>query len=143
VVVYSDRGAFGVGHDNQIPYQWTGASTRIDVHNFGRTTIDGLRLTFSLAAPDAAPRRFTIQLPGGNTREVDVDAGSSQQVQLVLNAVPGANAVTVTTTGNGVNRIVTTTGNAVTRSVFGKLIDLRASVPDANVRLGVVQQRIE
>jgi len=132
VVVYSDRGAYGVEHDNQIPYQWTGASTEIDVHNFGRTTIDGVHLTFSLAAPDSAPRRFTIQSPGGDAQEVDVDGGSSKQVQFVVNAVPGGNPVTITTKGNAVKRIV-----------FGKLIDLRASVPEANVRVGVVQQRVK
>jgi hypothetical protein len=31
--------------------------------------------------------------------------------------------------------------NAAGKAVYGKLIDLRASVPEPNVRLGVVQQR--
>jgi hypothetical protein len=143
VVVYSDRGAYSVEHDNQTPYQWTGPSTEIDVHNFGQTTVDGLHLSFSLAAPDSAPRHFTIRSPGGHAQEVDVDGGSSRQVRFVFNAVPGGNPVTITTQGNAVSRVVTTEGNAVSRIVFGKLIDLRASVPEANVRLAVIQQRVE
>ena len=34
-------------------------------------------------------------------------------------------------------------GEADRKSVFGKLIDLRASITDPKIRLGVVQQRVE
>jgi hypothetical protein len=142
VVVYSDRGTGGVEQDNQIPYQWTGASTEIDVHNFGRVTIDGVRLTFSLAAPDSQPRRFTIQSPGGEAQVVDVEGGTSTKVEHVVNAAPGGNQVTISTTGDAVSRIVISKGNAVNKIVFGKLIDLRASAPAGNGRFGVVQQRV-
>jgi len=138
VVIYSDQGAYTTEHDDMTPYQWTLGSFTIDVHNFGRATVNGVDLTFSLAAPDAAPRRFTVQLPNGSTRVVEVDGGAARQVQLVVNAAPGRNAVTITTQSDAV-----LIGEADRKSVFGKLIDLRASVADPNVRLGVVQQRLE
>ena len=143
LVVYTDRGAYDVEHDNQTPYQWTGPSPEIDVHNFGRTTIDGVRLTFSLAAPDSAPRRFTVQLPSGSTQVIDVDAGGTQQVQVVVNAAPGPNAVIITTTGEGetIGRTLSPT-NADSKVVFGKLIDLRAQVTDPKIHIVVVQQRV-
>jgi len=34
-------------------------------------------------------------------------------------------------------------GEADRKSAFGKLIDLRASLADLKIRLGVVQQRVE
>jgi hypothetical protein len=138
VVVYTTRGAYGIEHQNQTPYQWIGQSPEIDVHNFGRTAVDGVKLTFSLATPDSAPRRFTIQLPGGDTQEVDVTGGSPRQVQVVVNPVPGRNPVTITTKGKAVPH-----SGVVSNVVFGKLIDVRASVPDPNVHVGVVQQRVE
>jgi hypothetical protein len=138
VVIYSDQGAYGVERNRGIPFQWTAPSPTIDVHNFSRTTVNGVDLTFSLAAPDAAPRRFTVQLPNGSTRVVDVNGGAARQVQLVVNAVPGRNAVTITTQSDAV-----LIGEADRKSVFGKLIDLRASVTDPKIRLGVVQQRVE
>ena len=144
LVVYTDRGAYDVEHDRQTPYQWTGPSPEIDVHNFGRTTIDGVRLTFSLAAPNSAPRRFTVQLPSGSTQVIDVEGGATQQVQVVVNAAPGRNSVIITTTGEGetTGKVLSPT-NTDNRLVFGKLIDLRASVADPKVRVGVVQQRVE
>ena len=72
LVVYSDHGTYKVEHDNSIPFQWTGPSPEIDVYNFGRTAIDSVHLTFSLAAPDSAPRRFSVHLPNGSTQVVDV-----------------------------------------------------------------------
>jgi len=138
VVIYSDHGTYATEHDGMTPYQWTLSPFAIDVHNFSRTTVNGVNLTFSLAAPDAAPRRFTVQLPNGSTRVVDVNGGAARQVQLVVNAVPGRNAVTITTQSDAV-----LIGEADRKSVFGKLIDLRASVTDPKIRLAVVQQRVE
>jgi len=138
VVVYSDRGAYAVEHDGMTPYQWALSSFAIDVHNFSRTTVNGVDLTFSLAAPDAAPRRFTVDLPNGSTQLVDVNSGAARQVQVVVNAAPGRNEVTITTESDAVPL-----GEADRKSVFGKLIDLRASVTDPKIRLGVVQQRVE
>jgi hypothetical protein len=144
VVVYSDRGAYDVAHDSQAPYQWFGPSPQIDVHNFGATTIDNVRLTFSLAAPDSSPRRFTIHLPNNITQVVDVNGGEARQVQVNVNAAPGRNAVNITTGGNAVSIGAAGSTNAADRKmVFGKLIDLRASVADPRIRLGVVQQRVE
>jgi len=138
VVIYSDHGTYATEHDGMTPYQWTLSPFAIDVHNFSRTTVNGVNLTFSLAAPDAAPRRFTVQLPNGSTRVVDVNGGAARQVQLVVNAVPGRNAVTITTQSDAVS-----ISESDHKSVFGKLIDLRASVTDPKIRLGVVQQRVE
>lgn len=138
VVVYSDQGGYNVEHDKQFPYQWISPSAEIDVHNFGRFTINLVRLTFSLATPDSAPRRFTVHLPDGTTQEVDVDSGVAQAVQVLVNAAPGRNAVTITTTGKAVS-----VANVEGKIVYGKLIDLRASTSEPNARLGVVQQRIE
>ena len=137
VVVYSDRGAYEVERDNQTPYQWTGPTPTIDVHNFSQTTIDGVHVTFSLAAPDSSPRRFTVRSLGGRTQQIGVSGGSPKQVQLVVNAVPGRNPVTITVSGKAVS-----TNEVRSGMVFGKLIDLRATVPRANVHLGVVQQRV-
>ena len=145
VVVYSDHGTYAVEHDGMTPYQWTLSSFAIDVHNFGRATVQGIDLTFSLAAPDSAPRRFTIHLPNGSTQAVDVNGGAARQVRVEVNAAPGRNALTITTQGDAVP--VSPAGSTSTadrkRSVFGKLMDLKASVTDPNVRLGVVQQRVE
>ena len=144
VVVYTDRGAYDVAHDSQTPYQWFGPSPQIDVHNFGATTIDNVRLTFSLAGPDSSPRRFTIRLPNGSTQVIDVDGSSPGQIQLVLDAVPGRNTVSIATEGNAVSISSVGSTNAADRKmVFGKIIDLRASVADSKVHLGVVQQRVE
>ena len=143
LVVYSDHGAYEVKHNNVTPYQWAGPSPEIDVHNFGRTTIDGVHLRFSLGSPDSAPRRFTVHSPDGRTQVVDLGGGRTQQVEVVLDATPGPNNVAITTTGAG-----ETLGNLSSqtqidhRIVFGKLIDIRASVADPNVRVGVVQQRV-
>jgi hypothetical protein len=144
LVVYSDHETYEVAHDNQTPYQWTGQSPEIDVHNFGPRIIEGVHLTFSLAAPDSSPRRFTLHLPNGGTEVVDVVAGETRQVVIILSANPGPNTLTITTTGDG-----EAMGKAMTpttpdkRIVFGKIIDLRATVADPNVAVGVVQQRVE
>jgi len=146
VVVYADRGAYDVAHDSQTPYQWFGPSPQIDVHNFGTTTIDSVHLTFSLAAPDSSPRRFTIHLPDNTSQVVDVNRGEARQVQVQVNvnAAPGRNAVNITTDGNAVSISAVGSTNAADRKmVFGKIIDLRASVADPKVHLGVVQQRVE
>jgi len=146
VVVYADRGAYDVAHDSQALYQWFGPSPQIDVHNFGATTIDNVRLTFSLAAPDSSPRRFTIHLPDNTSQVVDVNRGEARQVQVQVNvnAAPGRNAVRITTDGNAVSIGAAGSTNAADRKmVFGKIIDLRASVADPKVHLGVVQQRVE
>jgi hypothetical protein len=136
VIVYSDQGAGVVEHDGQTSYQRTAQSFEIDVHNFGQKAVENVRLTFSVSAQDAAPRHFTVHAPGGGVNEVDVDGGMAQQIQLVVAAAPGRNAVTVTTTGEAgwPDTEVTT---------YGNLIDLRASVPDPTVQVAVVQQRIE
>jgi len=144
LVVYSEHQTYEVAHDNQTPYQWTSQSPEIDVHNFGRTTIDGVHLTFSLAAPRSSPRRFTMHLPNGGTEVVDVVGGETRQVESVFNAAPGPNTLTITTTGAGeVMGKASTPTSADRRIVFGKIIDLRATVADPNVRVGVVQQRVE
>jgi hypothetical protein len=137
VVVYSDHGAFNVERSNQTPYQWTGPEPEIDVHNFGRTTINGVHLTFSLAVPNSAPRRFTIRSPGGHTQEVEVHGTSTRQVQIVVKAVPGRNLVTITITGKAVS-----TSQVSSKIVFGRLIDLQAHVSDPRIHIGVVQQRL-
>ena len=144
LVVYSNRGAYEVEHDNQTPYQWTGPSPEIDVHNFGRTTIDGVRLTFSLAAPDSAPRRFTVHMPNGSTQVIAVESGGTQQVQIVVGAIPGPNVLIITTTGKGetLSKALSPT-NADNRIVYGKLIDLQAQVSEPKIRIGVVQQRVD
>ena len=142
VVIYSDQGAYGVERDQGMPFQWTGPTPTIDMHNFSRTTVNGVDLTFSLAGPDSNPRRFTIELPNGSTQVVDVNGGSPRQVQLVLDAAPGRNTVTITTEGDAVSA-AGSANTADRKSVFGKLIDLRASVADPKIRLGVVQQRVE
>jgi hypothetical protein len=144
LVVYTDRGAYDVEHDNRTPYQWTGPSPEIDVHNFGRTAIDNVRLTFSLAAPDSMPREFTLRLPNGNTRVIDVNSGRTQQVQVVLNATPGTNAVIITASGSGVSigkALSTTSTN--NRIAYGKLIDLKAQVVDPKIHIAVMQQRVD
>jgi len=138
LVVYSDHGAYDPEHDNPPTYQWTGPAPEIDVHNFGGTTIDRVYLTFSLAAPDAAPRRFIIHLPDGSTQVVDVKGGAAQQIHVEVKAVPGRNTVAITTDGDSVP-----ISAADLKTAFGKLIDLRASVTDPKIRLGVVQQRVE
>jgi hypothetical protein len=138
LVVYTDDGAYAVEHDNQTPYQWMGPSPGIDIHNFGPITIDSVRLTFSLSAPDSAPRRFTVRLPNGSIQEVDVDNGSPKQIQLLLDAVPGRNPVTVTTTGKAVS-----TGGVDRKMVFGKLIDMQAQVAEPKIHIAVVQQRVD
>ena len=138
VLVYSDRGAYTVQRSNQTPYQWTGPSPEIDVHNFGRTTINGVHLSFSLAAPDSEPRRFTIHLPKGNTQEVDVNGGSTKRFQLVVNAVPGRNPVTITISGS-----VVSAPRIDGKITFGKLIDLQAYLSDPRVHIGVVQQFVD
>jgi hypothetical protein len=144
VVVYSDHGTYAVEHDGMTPYQWTLPSFVIDVHNFGRATVKGIDLTFSLAAPDSAPRRFTIHLPNGSTQVVDVNGGAARQVRVEVNAAPGRNAVTITTAGDAVSiSAAGSTSAADRKSVFGKLIDLRSSVADPKMLLGVVQQRVE
>jgi hypothetical protein len=137
VVVYSDHDAFNVEHSNQTPYQWTGPEPEIDVHNFGRTTINSVHLTFSLAVPNSAPRRFTIRLPGGHTQEVEVHGTSTRQVQLVIKAVPGRNLVTITITGKAVS-----TSQVSSKTVFGRLIDLQVYLSDPRIHIGVVQQRL-
>jgi hypothetical protein len=144
LVVYTDRGAYEVEHDNQTPYQWTGPTPEIDVHNFGRSAIDGVRLTFSLAAPDSEPRRFTVRLPNGNTQLVDVDGGRTQQVRVVVSAASGTNAVIITSSGSGVSigRALSPTGT-INRIAYGKLIDLKAQVADPKIHIAVVQQRVE
>ena len=125
-----------------MPFQWTGPTPTIDIHNFSRTTVNGVDLIFSLAGPDSNPRRFTIELPNRSTQVVDVNGGSPRQVQLVLDAAPGRNTVTITTEGDAVSA-AGSANTADRKSVFGKLIDLRASVADPKIRLGVVQQRVE
>jgi hypothetical protein len=138
VVVYSDHGAYTVQRGNQTPYQWTGPSPEIDVHNFGRTTINGVHLSFSLAAPNSGPRRFTIHSPGGSTQEVDVSGSSTKRVQLVVNAVPGRNPVTITISGTTLSA-----PHIDGKIVFGKLIDLQAYVSDPRIHVGVVQQFVD
>jgi len=144
VVVYSDQGAYGAELDQGTPFQWTGPAPVIDIHNFSRTTVNGVDLTFSLAAPDSAPRRFTVHLPNGSTQVVDVKSGAAREVQVEVNAAPGPNVVTITTEGAAVSISTLDHTNAADhRIVFGKLIDLRASDIDPKIRLGVVQQRVE
>ncbi|NMM34710.1 MAG: hypothetical protein HHJ13_12060 [Phycicoccus sp.] len=144
VVIYSDHGAYSAEHYGEVPFQWTLGAFAIDVHNFGRATVRGVGLTFSLAAPDTAPRAFTIHLPNGSTQVVDVNGGTAQAVQVEVDAAPGRNTVTITTEGDAVSISAAGSDSSTERkSVFGKLIDLRASVADPNVRLGVVQQRLE
>jgi hypothetical protein len=144
VVVYSDHGAYAIEQDRGKPFQWTGPSPEIDVHNFGRSTIKGVLLTFSLAAPDSAPRRFTVHLPDGRTQEVDVKGGIAQEVQVLVNASPGPNAVNITSNGLG-----KTTGELLSpdrtdnRIVYGKLINLEAHVAGPMVHIAVMQQRVD
>jgi hypothetical protein len=138
VLVYSDQGAYTVQQDNQTPYQWTGPSPEIDVHNFGRTTTNGVHLSFSLAAPNSGPRRFTIHSPGGSMQKVDVSGGSTRRVQLVINALPGRNPVTITITGTAASA-----PKVSGKIVFGKLIDVQAYVSDPRVHVGVVQQFVD
>lgn len=144
LVVYTDREAYDVQHDNQTPYQWTGPSPEIDVHNFGRTTIEGVRLRFSLAAPDSAPRRFTVHVPDGRTQEVDVNGGIAREVQVLVNAAPGRNTVIITTTGPSqtIDNAISPT-NVNREIVFGKVINLQAQVPEPMIHIAVVQQRVE
>jgi hypothetical protein len=143
VIVYSDHGTFAVEQAQNKPFQWTGPTPTIDVHNFSQTTIDGVRLTFSLAAPDSAPRRFTVHLPDGRTREVDVNGGIAQEVQVLIKAAPGRNAVTITTPDPGRTISNATSGtNVDTKIVFGKLINLQAQVAEPMTHIAVVQQRV-
>jgi hypothetical protein len=137
VLVYSDRGAYTVQRSNQTPYQWTGPAPEIDVHNFGRTTVNGVHLSFSLAGPDSVPRRFTIDLPGGNTQEVDVNGGSTRRIELVVNAVPGRNPVTIT---SGTAASPARVDGKIT---LGKLIDVQAYLSDPRIHIGVVQQLVD
>lgn len=144
LVVYSDHGAYEVQHENQTAYQWTGPSPEIDVHNFGRTTIDGVRLTFSLAAPGSAPRRFNLHLPDGQTQRVDVSSGIAKDVAVLIRAAPGRNVVIITTTGPGQNTGNTMSAASVDRKlVFGKLINLQAHVAEPMIHVGVIQQRVD
>jgi len=142
VVLYVN-GAHEVANDQQKPYQWTGQSPDIDVHNFARTTIDRVRVTFSLAAPTGSPRRFTVHLPNGSTQLVDAVDGATHQVQVVIDAAPGRNTIAITTTGAGetIGR-ASSSINEDRRIVYGKLIDLQAQVTDPKTHIGVVQQRI-
>jgi hypothetical protein len=144
LVVYTTRGMYGVEHDNQIPYQWAGPSFDIDVHNFGRTSVIGVRLAFSLAAPDSSQRRFTVHLPNGSTQVVDVGGGATKQVRVVLDAVPGPNAVSITTNGYGetINEALST-ANPGHRIAYGKLIDVQAQATDPKTHIAVVQQRTD
>ena len=153
LVVYTAHGAYDVEHQSKMPYQWTGPSPEIDVHNFGQTIIDNVRLTFSLSAPDSAPRRFTVHLPNGDVQMVDVPGGGTQQVRVVINAAFGRNAVIITTTGAGetldkavststLDKVISTT-SADNRIVYGKLIDLQAQVSDPKVHIAVMQQRLD
>ena len=143
LVVYSNQGAYEVDHNNETPYQWAGPSPEIDVHNFGRTTVNGVHLRFSLGSPDSASRRFTVHSPDGRTQVVDLGGGRTQQVEVVLDATPGPNKVAITTTdgGEALGNLPSQT-QTDHRIVFGRLIDIRASVADPNVRVGVVQQRV-
>jgi len=142
LVVYTN-GAYDVARDQQKPYQWTGQAPEIDVHNFARTTTDGVRLTFSLAAPDSAPRQFTVHLPNGTTQTVDVVDGATSQVQVIIDAAPGRNTLTITTTGAGETIGKGSSSiNADRRIVYGKLIDLQAQVTDPLIHIGVMQQRV-
>ena len=85
-----------------------------------------------------------MHLPNGGTEVVDVVGGETRQVESVFNAAPGPNTLTITTTGAGeVMGKASTPTSADRRIVFGKIIDLRATVADPNVRVGVVQQRVE
>jgi hypothetical protein len=93
VVVDSDHGAKAVEQDQGKPFEWTGTSPEIDVHNFGRTTFERVRLTFSLAAPDSAPRRFTVHLPDARTQGGRLEWGIAHEVQVLIKAAPGRNAV--------------------------------------------------
>ena len=135
LVVYSDRGATEIEHDKQTPYQWIGPFPEVNVYNFGRSTVRGVHLTFSLAAPHSSPRRFTVRLPNRSTQVVDVASGVAEQVQVTIDAAPGPNAVTITTTGAGeaMGKVLSPT-NTDNRIVFGKLINLRVSVADPNVK---------
>jgi hypothetical protein len=144
IVVYSYDGALGVEQDHGKPFQWTGPTPTIDIHNFDRKTVKGIVLVFSLAAPDSAPRRFTIRLPDGGIQVVDVNGGASRQVKVEVNAEPGRNALTITTEGEAVSVSEAMPSGAADRKlVFGKLIDLRARVANPQIQLGVVQQRVE
>jgi hypothetical protein len=70
--------------------------------------------------------------------------GAKGAVQVVIDAAPGRNTFTITTTGAG-----ETIGkgssviNADRRIVYGKLIDLQAQVADPQIHIGVMQQRID
>jgi hypothetical protein len=142
VVLYIN-GAHEVTHDQQKPYQWTGQSPDIDVHNFARTTIARVHVTFSLAAPTGASRRFTVHLPNGSTQLVDAVDGAMHQVQVIIDAAPGRNTIAITTTGAG--ETIARASSSITEDrgiVYGKLIDLQAHVPDAKIHIGVLQQRI-
>ena len=143
LVVYSDHGTYEVEHDNSIPFQWTGPSPEIDVYNFGRTAIDSVHLTFSLAAPDSAPRRFSVHLPNGSTQVVDVAGRGARQLRIVVDAAPGPNVLTITTAGQSatIGKTLFPT-SADSRIVYGKLIDLQARVAEPMIQLAVVQQRV-
>ena len=132
LIVYTDGGEYDDDQDTQTFYEWTGPPPEIDLRNFGRTTIKGVRLTFSLASPDSAPRTFTLQLPDGRNLGVDVKAGIVSEVHVVLNAAPGRNAVIITSTGP-------VTG---TQSGIGKLINVQAQLATTTTHLAVVQQRV-
>ena len=106
VLVYSDQGAYTVQQDNQTPYQWTAMQRREYFH----------------------------YAPGGSTQKVDVSGGSTKRVQLVVNALPGRNPVTITITGTAASA-----PNVSGKIVFGKLIDVQAYVSDPRIHVGVLQ----
>jgi hypothetical protein len=144
VVIYSDRGAYDIATGKGTRYQWLGPSPEIDVHNFGRTTLGGVLLKFSLAAPDSAPRRFTVALPGGKIQEIQVNNGIAKEVQVLIDAAPGRNTVVIKTTGPGEKvSIALSEGVPDKKIVFGKLIGVRATVPNPKIHIGVIQQRTD
>jgi hypothetical protein len=144
VIVYTDRGAYDVEAGTQTHYQWIGPSPEIDVHNFGRTRLDGVLLKFSLAAPDSAPRRFTVAPPDGSTQDVQVNSGIAREVQVLIDAAPGRNTVVIKTSGPG-EKVSIALGEGVPdkKIVFGKLIGVRATVPNPKIHIGVIQQRTD
>jgi hypothetical protein len=132
LIVYTDGDGYDDDQNSQTAYEWTGASPGIDVHNFGRTTINGVRLTFSLASPDSAPRKFTVQLPDGRNLDVDVKVGIVTEVHVLVNAAPGRNTVVITSTGP--------TPDAGSQSVIGRLANVQAQAPEGSTQIAVVQR---
>jgi len=136
LVVYADLADSEIGHDRQTIYQWTEPPPEIDVHNFGRTTVAGVHLTFSLTDPDFAPRRFSVRLPTGSVQAVDVRGGATQQVQVVVDAAPGRNSVIITATGEG------EPVGADNKFVYVSLTNLRAQLAEPKTDITVLQQRV-